>query len=220
LHRWGAGIHQVGDGFRLGQVQLSIEQSSAGELTREGYACAGGDERRHKRGRHHGSAVGAKLDDGLAGIRACAVVHCHDGPVEDAPVRTQETVDCLLARHATLGSCTFPINRRQQQTYRSMRREVHGAGARYVRTLQWLCRRNRCPSVVGDIVTYRDHHHVTATYAHLLARPLAEEIAQAVLALDVKEQGLALDTLYEMAEPPVFVTVNDLVAVQLPVPAT
>ena len=29
----------------------------------------------------------------------------------------------------------------------------------------------------------------------------AEEIAQAVLALDVKEQGLALDTLYEVAEP-------------------
>jgi hypothetical protein len=119
------------------------------------------------------SAVGREIAD-LSPLTKRVVI------VEDAPGRTQETVDCLLARHATLGSCTFPVNRRQQQTYRSMRREVRDAGAGYVRTLQWLCRRNRCPSVVGDIVTYRDHHHVTATYAHLLARPLAEEIAQAV----------------------------------------
>jgi hypothetical protein len=32
--------------------------------------------------------------------------------------------------------------------------------------------------VVGTIITYRDCHHITATYARLLAKPLALEIAR------------------------------------------
>jgi hypothetical protein len=99
--------------------------------------------------------------------------------IEDAPGRTEPSVDCLLARHATLGSCTFVVNDRQRHTYASMRRTVRAGGARYVPTLQWLCSRNRCPTVVGTIVTYRDSHHITATYSHLLAGPLAHELARA-----------------------------------------
>jgi hypothetical protein len=101
--------------------------------------------------------------------------------IEDAPGRTTAAVDCLLARHATLGSCTFAINDRQQQTYRSMRRAARDGGARYVPTLQWLCSRNRCPTVVGTIITHRDRTHITATYARLLARPLADEVVRAAV---------------------------------------
>jgi peptidoglycan/LPS O-acetylase OafA/YrhL len=101
--------------------------------------------------------------------------------VEDAPGRTERAVDCLLAPDATLGSCTFSINDRQQQTYRSMRHAARTGAARYVRTLQWLCSRNRCPTVVGTIITYRDREHITATYARLLAKPLAVEIARATV---------------------------------------
>jgi hypothetical protein len=87
----------------------------------------------------------------------------------------------LLASHATLGSCTFSITDRQQQTYRSMRNAARTGAARYVRTLQWLCSRNRCPTVVGTIITYRDTTHISATYARLLAKPLAVEIARAAV---------------------------------------
>jgi peptidoglycan/LPS O-acetylase OafA/YrhL len=101
--------------------------------------------------------------------------------VEDAPGRTEPAVDCLLAPHATLGSCTFSISDRQQQTYRSMRKAARTGAARYVRTLQWLCSRNRCPTVVGTIITYRDTTHITATYARLLAKPLGVDIARATV---------------------------------------
>jgi len=101
--------------------------------------------------------------------------------IEDAPGRTQPAVDCLLASHATLGSCTFSITDRQHQTYRSMRYAARAGAARYVRTLQWLCSRNRCPTVVGTIITYRDTTHISATYARLLAKPLAVEIARAAV---------------------------------------
>ena len=49
--------------------------------------------------------------------------------IEDAPGRTQPAVDCLLASHATLGSCTFSITDRQRQTYRSMRNAARGRRA-------------------------------------------------------------------------------------------
>jgi len=96
--------------------------------------------------------------------------------IQDPPGRTEDAVDCLLAQHATLGSCTFPINTRQQATYRAMNSAVHAAAAGYVRTLQWLCSAKRCPTVVGTIITYRDKHHITLTYARTLAQPMAREL--------------------------------------------
>jgi len=62
-----------------------------------------------------------------------------------------------------------------------MRNAASAGAARYVRTLQWLCSRNRCPTVVGTIITYRDTTHISATYARLLAKPLAVEIARAAV---------------------------------------
>jgi hypothetical protein len=100
--------------------------------------------------------------------------------IQDAPARTQSAVDCLLARGATRGSCTFAVGATQTQTYADVREEVTASGARYVPTLQWLCADDRCPTVVGNVITYRDRHHITATYARFLARPLAHEIALAL----------------------------------------
>jgi hypothetical protein len=96
--------------------------------------------------------------------------------VEDAPTRPEAPVDCLLAGGATLGSCAFHLDAQQVATYGAAREGARAAGAAYVPTLHWLCSRGRCPAVVGNVVTYRDRHHVSATYARLLARPLANEL--------------------------------------------
>jgi len=97
--------------------------------------------------------------------------------IEDAPGRPVDAVDCLLASGATLGSCTFPITSRQRSIYREVRQEVRSDGVTYIPTLQWLCANNACPGVVGTIITYRDRHHLSATYANELANPLAEKMA-------------------------------------------
>ncbi len=99
--------------------------------------------------------------------------------IEDPPARDERAIDCLLARGATLGSCTFPVTPVETATYSAVRREAREAGARYVPTLQWFCARNRCPTVVGTVVTYRDTTHITATYARLLAGPLGADLALA-----------------------------------------
>ena len=39
-----------------------------------------------------------------------------------------------------------------------------------------LCTASECPIVVGNVVVWRDTHHLTATYARMLAPYLAERL--------------------------------------------
>jgi peptidoglycan/LPS O-acetylase OafA/YrhL len=99
--------------------------------------------------------------------------------IEDPPGSGRATLDCLLARGATLGSCAFRIRSDHTAAYASVRREAHAAHAAYIPTLRWFCVRDLCPAVVGTIVTYRDSTHITATYARQLARPFGAAVAAA-----------------------------------------
>jgi len=76
--------------------------------------------------------------------------------------------DCVAAHPRSLERCAFE------------RRRIAGngfdaAGARRVRgvrlldPLNVLCRADRCPSVIGDALVYRDEYHLTATFAATLA---------------------------------------------------
>jgi peptidoglycan/LPS O-acetylase OafA/YrhL len=100
--------------------------------------------------------------------------------LEDPPNRPERSVDCLLARGATLGSCTFPVTAEQSAIYAGVRRQAAAAGAAYVRTRQWLCAGGRCPTVVGNVIVFKDTSHLTQEYVRILARPLASAIARAV----------------------------------------
>jgi peptidoglycan/LPS O-acetylase OafA/YrhL len=99
--------------------------------------------------------------------------------VEDPPGSGRATLDCLLARGATLGSCAFRVRSGHAATYTSVRRQAWAAHAAYIPTLRWFCVRDLCPAVVGTIVTYRDSTHITATYARQLARPFGAAVAAA-----------------------------------------
>jgi peptidoglycan/LPS O-acetylase OafA/YrhL len=100
--------------------------------------------------------------------------------LEDPPDRPVRSVDCLLARGATLGSCTFPVTPEQAAVDAGVRRQAAATGTRYVRTRQWLCAHGRCPTVVGNVIVFKDASHLTQEYVRILAQPLAAEIAHAV----------------------------------------
>ena len=100
--------------------------------------------------------------------------------IQDAPPHPEPAVDCILAPGATRGSCTYGVTTKVRRTYAGVRRQVLAIGARYVRTRCWLCYRGRCPTVVGNIIAYRDRHHITATYMRFLSRPLAHRVWRAV----------------------------------------
>jgi hypothetical protein len=119
------------------------------------------------------AAIGRELRD-LAPLTRQLIV------LEDPPAHPRPTLDCLLARGATIGSCTFPVTPAEAATYASMRPQVRAAHARYLPTLQWFCARGLCPTIVGTIITYRDTTHITNTYASVLAEPQAIVLDRAI----------------------------------------
>ena len=124
-----------------------------------------------------GSAGAAAVQREFADMRGLAR---HVALLEDPPSRTQTALDCLLRKGATLGSCVFPVSDRQRSTYRSVRGAAAAIGVSYVPTLQWICFRGQCPTVVGNVITYRDDHHITLTYARLLKVLIAARIERAI----------------------------------------
>ncbi|MDA2804164.1 acyltransferase family protein [Nocardiopsis suaedae] len=58
-----------------------------------------------------------------------------------------------------------------------MAAEMDGAGAKVVDLNDRLCTDDRCPAVVGNVLVYRDSHHLTATYSQMLAADLEKEAA-------------------------------------------
>jgi hypothetical protein len=44
----------------------------------------------------------------------------------------------------------------------------------------YYCTADRCPSVIGDVIVYRDTNHITATFAKTLARPLEDGLRSAL----------------------------------------
>jgi peptidoglycan/LPS O-acetylase OafA/YrhL len=99
--------------------------------------------------------------------------------IGDPPNLRREPTDCLLAVDATLGSCTFPVSNAAQEDEQSASTAA-GAGADYLPTLRWFCTADRCPTVVGTTVAYRDSNHITRTYATQLSRPFAAALGAAV----------------------------------------
>ena len=80
---------------------------------------------------------------------------------------------------ATFASCTFPITDAAQADTQSAATAAI-AGAAYLPTLQWFCTADRCPTVVGTTVAYRDSNHITRTYAAQLSRPFAAALKAAM----------------------------------------
>jgi len=49
----------------------------------------------------------------------------------------------------------------------------------FVDMTDYLCTAERCEVVVGNVLVYRDQHHITATYA----RSMADELGKVILPL-------------------------------------
>jgi peptidoglycan/LPS O-acetylase OafA/YrhL len=54
---------------------------------------------------------------------------------------------------------------------------VRRAGASYIDVQHWFCTAQRCLTMIGGIVAYRDDNHVSATYARWLTPAFAAELA-------------------------------------------
>jgi peptidoglycan/LPS O-acetylase OafA/YrhL len=92
----------------------------------------------------------------------------------------QQPVDCLLARGATMASCTttWTEDRFSLNDDIAARAELLGVG--YVDTSGWFCFEYQCPMVIGQTIAYRDTNHITATYAQDLSEPFRVAFQRAI----------------------------------------
>ena len=98
--------------------------------------------------------------------------------VNDTPWQAGATPDCLSAH---LGDPSACVRDRTSAVALPERRKLvedtaRAAGASIIDPVPWFCTATRCPSVIGNVLVYRDQHHVTTAYSRLLAPLLAEAL--------------------------------------------
>jgi hypothetical protein len=97
----------------------------------------------------------------------------------DTP-RSEHDVPACLARHPKeIEDCTTPKD--AALGWRHRIREVEArrlSGAPVIDLSTSICPTDPCPPIIGRRMVYRDHHHLTATFARSLARDLDAAIAK------------------------------------------
>jgi peptidoglycan/LPS O-acetylase OafA/YrhL len=97
----------------------------------------------------------------------------------DTP-RSDHDVPACLARHPTeIEKCTTPKD--AAVGWRHRIREVEArrlSGAPVIDLSTSICPTDPCPPIIGRRIVYRDHHHLTATFARSLARDVDAGIAK------------------------------------------
>jgi hypothetical protein len=98
--------------------------------------------------------------------------------VNDTPWQAGPAPDCLSAHLDKPSAC---VRDRKSAVALPERRKLvedtaRAGGARIVDPVPWFCTATKCPPVIGNILVYRDQHHVTTAYSRLLAPLLAEAL--------------------------------------------
>ncbi|MDP9223433.1 MAG: acyltransferase, partial [Actinomycetota bacterium] len=85
--------------------------------------------------------------------------------IADQEAPAKQPVDCLLARGATMRTCTSrsPANVLAFNNNLAKVAKVNKFG--FLKTRGWFCYQNQCPMVVARTIVYRDLGHITQTYA-------------------------------------------------------
>jgi hypothetical protein len=98
--------------------------------------------------------------------------------VGDPVSQRRDPTDCLLARGATMKTCTSRQQRSQAHADGAIAANARRASVGFVDARGWLCARARtwghgylCPLVVNRTITFLDRGHISKTYALELAQP-------------------------------------------------
>jgi peptidoglycan/LPS O-acetylase OafA/YrhL len=84
---------------------------------------------------------------------------------------TKQPVDCLLARQATMKSCTTTPPANILAFNNNVAKVARTNKFGFLKTRGWFCYQNQCPMVVARTIVYRDTGHITKTYGLKLTAP-------------------------------------------------
>ena len=133
----------------------------------------------------YGLEPGPKARDAMAEgmVELWTEIAAPDTPVvviRNTPRTTTDVLDCLASYTHDLSACDRPASAALEldDPQELAVREVEGA--ELVDLTDLICADDTCPAVVGNVVVYRDSHHLTETYARLLSDALGTRMDEAL----------------------------------------
>jgi hypothetical protein len=83
---------------------------------------------------------------------------------------------CLSATGATQGSCLWPIEPARALAVTQVKSIATSTHVQFLDVTPWFCDGGLCPSVINDIIPYKDGAHLTPEYSTYLGPALASAI--------------------------------------------
>ncbi len=100
--------------------------------------------------------------------------------MEDTPYPGQDIPTCLSRNYTNIQLCTPSMGSAYRPDMEEMLRDFDTAGEHVLWVNNWFCGTNACPTVVGNILVYRDDNHMTVSYSRFVAPLLESSIADFV----------------------------------------
>jgi hypothetical protein len=99
--------------------------------------------------------------------------------IRTTPHFTYDVVDCLAAHGQDFGSCGLAKDKAVLAVDPVTLAAPRSPGVTLVDMNGFICPQDRCSPIVGNVLVYRDKHHLTATYAATLAPTLEPFVLKA-----------------------------------------
>lgn len=97
--------------------------------------------------------------------------------MQDTPYPGQDVPTCLSRNYTNVHRCTPGVTSAYRDDMQQMVADFDNAGEDTLWVQSWFCAVNGCPTVVGNIMVYRDDNHMSVTYASFIAPLLDADIA-------------------------------------------
>ena len=95
----------------------------------------------------------------------------------DIPLQGADPPECLSYNLEHAADCATAVEDAFSRQVSETERAAAGAtGAAYLDFTPYFCNSETCPTIIGNLLVYRDDQHLTASFSARLAEPLEGEI--------------------------------------------
>lgn len=99
----------------------------------------------------------------------------------DSPTPRDDVIPCLASHLDSASACVRPASEAVKTGRLTVESDLAATyDALFEPTSNWLCTADVCPVIIGDILVYRDHNHITTTASNYLT-PYVEALLLSVL---------------------------------------
>ncbi len=111
----------------------------------------------------------------------------HPVLIEDPPVWTVHSLDCLSKTGATMSTCLQHVSSGRKLLIKDVQKLRARTNVPVIATLQWYCSDYDCPMVVGHTVVLRDESHMSTQYSQELGGLFTDELRPIVTKLKAQQ---------------------------------